>query len=58
MRSAGEVTGLIVMGLGGLVAVAGGLWFLALVLRELRGWWRAPTALTAPANEFSTLTLP
>jgi len=55
VRSAGELTGLVVMGLGGLVAVAGGLWFLALVLRELRGWWRAPVA---PVNEFSTLTLP
>ena len=40
LRSAGEVCGLIVMGLGGLVAVAGGLWFLFLVLREIRGWWR------------------
>ncbi len=57
VRSAGEVTGLIVMGLGGLVAVVGGLWFLALVLRELRGWWRTPLAPTATPNEFSTLTL-
>jgi hypothetical protein len=40
VRSAGEVGGLIVMGAGGLVAVAAGLWFLFLVLRELRGWWR------------------
>jgi cytochrome c oxidase subunit I len=39
VRSAGEYTGLVVMGLGGLVAVAGGLWFLFLALRELRGWW-------------------
>lgn len=52
VRSAGEVTGLLVMGLGGLVAVAGGLWFLFLVLREMRGWWRrapmagCPTAAT------------
>lgn len=58
VRSAGEVTGLVVMGLGGLVAVVGGLWFLALVLRELRGWWRAPATPPAPAHEFSTLTLP
>jgi cytochrome c oxidase subunit I len=43
VRSAGEVCGLVVMGLGGLVAVAGGLWFLFLVLREMRSWWRAPS---------------
>lgn len=41
VRSAGEVCGLLVMGAGGLVAVAGGLWFLFLVLREMRGWWAA-----------------
>jgi cytochrome c oxidase subunit 1 len=39
VRSAGEITGLVVMGLGGLVAVAGGLWFLFLVVRELHAWW-------------------
>ena len=39
VRSTGEYTGLIVMGIGGLVAVAGGLWFLFLLLREIRGWW-------------------
>jgi heme/copper-type cytochrome/quinol oxidase subunit 1 len=38
VRTAGEYVGLIVMGLGGLVAVAGGLWFLFLMLREVRGW--------------------
>ena len=43
-RSAGEIGGLLVMGLGGLVAVAAGLWFLFLVLRELRGWWRSSAA--------------
>lgn len=47
VRSAGEVGGLIVMGLGGLVAVAGGLWFLFLVLREMRAWWPAPSMRTA-----------
>lgn len=47
VRGAGEMTGLIVMGLGGLVAVAGGLWFLFLVLREMRGWWRARAAARA-----------
>jgi cytochrome c oxidase subunit I len=39
VRSAGELVGLGVMGLGGLVATAAGLWFLFLVLREMRGWW-------------------
>lgn len=49
-RSAGEVTGLVVMGVGGLVAVVAGLWFLFLVLREVRGWWRSATpATTGPA---------
>lgn len=43
-RSAGEIGGLVVMGLGGLVAVAGGLWFLFLLLREMRGWWPASAA--------------
>jgi hypothetical protein len=39
VRSAGEYVGLGVMGLGGLFAAAAGLWFLFLVLREMRGWW-------------------
>lgn len=39
VRSLGEYLGLGVMGVGGLVAAAGGLWFLFLVLREMRGWW-------------------
>lgn len=47
VRSAGEVWGLAVMGLGGLVAVVGGLWFLFLILREMRRWWRTPTIPTA-----------
>lgn len=55
VRSAGEVCGLIVMGLGGLVAVAGGLWFLFLVLREMRGWWTAPSKRAA---EYSGSILP
>lgn len=51
VRSAGEVGGLIVMGAGGLVAVVAGLWFLFLVLRELRGWWRPvpPAAALSPS---------
>ena len=55
VRSAGEVCGLIVMGLGGLVAVAGGLWFLFLVLREMRGRWRSRAAQPL---ELSVLTIP
>jgi hypothetical protein len=50
VRSAGELTGLLVMGAGGLVAVAGGLWFLFLVLREMRGWWTRDTARLAAAQ--------
>lgn len=45
VRSAGELTGLVVMGVGGLVAVAGGLWFLFLILREMRRGWRASSTV-------------
>lgn len=38
VRSLGEYFGLGVMGLGGLVAVAGGLLFLAVMLRCMRAW--------------------
>jgi len=46
VRSAGEYAGLVVMGVGGLLATAAGLWFLFLVLREMRHWWarRAPAS--------------
>lgn len=43
VRSVGEYLGLGVMGLGGLVAVAGGLLFLAMMLRCI-GTWRQRTA--------------
>jgi len=46
VRSLGEYFGLSVMGLGGLVAVAGGIFFLAVMLRRI-GAWRRP-AFTAP----------
>ena len=46
VRSLGEYFGLSVMGLGGLVAVAGGIFFLAVMLRRI-GAWRRPV-LTAP----------
>lgn len=38
VRTLGEYLGLSVMGLGGLVAVAGGIFFLAVMLRHLRAW--------------------
>ena len=47
----GEITGLIIMGLGGLIAVAAGIWFLVLILREMRGWWgRRLTPETSSLN--------
>lgn len=49
VRSAGEIVGLSVMGLGGLVAAAAGIWFLVLVLRAMRGWsWRTPSLVSFP----------
>jgi heme/copper-type cytochrome/quinol oxidase subunit 1 len=44
VRSVGEYAGLIVMGLGGLVAVAGGVWFLVLIVRQMARWRRGPVA--------------
>ncbi|MBI5689308.1 MAG: hypothetical protein HZC55_04370 [Verrucomicrobia bacterium] len=49
VRSAGEYAGLAVMGLGGLIATAAGLWFLFLILREMRGWWGRGSAPAAAA---------
>jgi hypothetical protein len=37
LRSAGEIAGMGVMGLGGLIAVAGGFLFVVLVLRAMWG---------------------
>jgi heme/copper-type cytochrome/quinol oxidase subunit 1 len=48
VRSAGEFAGLIVMGVGGLIAVIGGLWFLFLMLREIRRWWQPRPSSVAP----------
>lgn len=48
VRSAGEYLGLGVMGLGGLVAVAGGLLFLALMLRGIAAWRARPVSAVAP----------
>ena len=39
VRSAGEIVGLGVMGIGGLVATVAGVWFLVIALREIRRWW-------------------
>lgn len=50
-RTTGELVGLGVMGVGGLVATVAGVWFLFLVLRELHRSRRrpaAPTPLSSP----------
>lgn len=38
VRSTGEIAGIGIMGLGGLLAVIAGLWFLVLALREMKSW--------------------
>jgi cytochrome c oxidase subunit I len=48
VRSLGEYSGLVVMGVGGLVAVVGGLWFLFLILREMRQWWSSGGRADSP----------
>jgi hypothetical protein len=48
VRSTGEYVGLGVMGAGGLIATVAGVWFLVLVLREMRRWRTRPAA--APGN--------
>ena len=45
VRSLGEYLGLSIMGLGGLVAVAGGIFFLAVMLRRLGAWPKRATTL-------------
>ncbi|MBI2814025.1 MAG: hypothetical protein HYX71_07055 [Opitutae bacterium] len=45
VRSLGEYLGLSVMGLGGLVAVAGGIFFLAVMLSHLAAWRRRAAPL-------------
>lgn len=53
VRTAGEVAGLVVMGIGGLVAVTGGVWFLFLVLREMREWWTRRHGIQAGSTRLS-----
>jgi hypothetical protein len=49
VRTTGELAGLGVMGLGGLVATIAGVWFLVLVVRAMRHWWaRRPARSLAP----------
>jgi hypothetical protein len=48
VRTLGEYLGLSVMGLGGLVAVAGGIFFLAVMLRHVAAWRRHPAPLSSP----------
>jgi hypothetical protein len=48
LRSAGEIAGMGVMGLGGLIAVAGGLLFVALVLRAM---WGGRSGLAGRADD-------
>ncbi|MBE2216152.1 MAG: hypothetical protein IAE82_19920 [Opitutaceae bacterium] len=48
VRSLGEYAGLLIMGLGGLVAVVGGVWFLVLMVRGMARWLRRP-ALYSPS---------
>lgn len=50
VRSLGEYVGLGVMSLGGLVAVVGGVIFLAAMLRQLRAWWQNPLVLHPPQS--------
>ena len=45
VRSLGEYLGLSVMGLGGLVAVAGGIFFLAVMVRRMGAWRREASSI-------------
>lgn len=54
VRSLGEYLGLGVMGLGGLIAVAGGILFLAVMLRRLAAWRRETTSLEPIDHEQRT----
>lgn len=49
VRSIGEYVGLWTMGIGGIVAMVAGLWFLGIVLRQMYAWWFGGT----PRSNFS-----
>lgn len=58
VRSAGELLGLGVMGTGGLIAAAAGVWFLVLVLRAMRGWtWREAAPVCEPVCTQTSATI-
>ena len=54
VRSLGEYFGLSVMGLGGFVAVAGGIFFLAVMLRRIGAWHRDFSPVTSSLHEQRT----
>jgi len=54
VRSLGEYFGLSVMGLGGFVAVAGGIFFLAVMLRRIGAWRRGLSPVTSSLHEQRT----
>ncbi len=54
VRRVGEYVGLGVMGVGGLVATVAGVWFLWLVLREMRAWWSPRAAASVYPNPNSS----
>ena len=58
VRSLGEYLGLSVMGLGGVVAVAGGLFFLAVMLRQAGAWRRASRPASSISHEPKTQNAP
>jgi hypothetical protein len=49
VRTTGELVGLGVMGVGGLLATIAGGWFLVLMLRAMRGWWARRAAAPLPS---------
>jgi hypothetical protein len=50
VRTTGELVGLGVMGVGGLIATIAGVWFLFLVLRAMRSWWPRRAAGSFPLH--------
>lgn len=54
VRSLGEYLGLSVMGLGGIIAVAGGIFFLAVMIRHIGAWRRNFTPVPQSLHEQRT----